>query len=376
MEPGVVWLTVTFGLHIALVTLGVGISLIAPAMRLIARRRGDDTLLEEAYRLVRFYAATYALGGVFGTAFTVYLFSYYPEFTALLGRIALYNYALAITALVAHFLSLTIFYYGWNRLPPRTVDAAGLALAGSVLLIVLGFRGVFSQLSSPVAIDLQGARVLDPLHAVLGNPLLPPLYAKSILAALAATMVGAAGWHALRGEPSLARLYLKPALAALAGVFIAGLWYGLSLRSVEYKFNNIFGGLGLGGEPSLDLSWLLILKIALWTLQTAGVLYALRAGVTRARSLLAAGAASALVAVVAGEYLNAYSQYPYFIPPTELGGASPELQAKLSLLAANANTRSQVLQLLTISATGVLLAAALLYLYISFLRGREQTRQT
>ncbi len=374
VEPGVVWLTVSFGLHIALVTLGVGISLVAPAMRLLAQRRGDKTLLEEAYRLVRFYAATYALGGVFGTAFTVYLFSYYPGFTALLGRIALYNYALAITALVAHFLSLTIFYYGWSRLPPRTVDTAGLALAGSVLLIVLGFRGVFSQLSSPVAVDLQEARVLDPLYSVIGNPLLPPLYLKSIAAGVAAVTVGAAGWHALHREYRLAGIYLKPALAALAVVFLAGVWYGLALRGVEYKFNNIFGGLGLGGEPSLDLSWLLLLKIALWTLQVAAVAYALKKGPDKAKTMLAAGAASALVAVVAGEYLNAYSQYPYFIPPTELGEASPELQAKLSLLMPNANTRSQVLQLLTIASTGVLLAAALLYLYTSFLRDGKQTR--
>ena len=365
MEPGVFWLTVTFGLHIVLVNLGVGISIVAPLLRIMALRRGDERLDKEAYTLTRFYAATYALGGVFGTAFTVYLFSYYPSFTSLLGRIALYNYALAIMALVAHFLSLTIFYYGWNRLPPRIHTASGIALAVSALLIVLGFRSVFAQLSSPVGVDLARGIVTNPLEALLGNPLLPPLYLKSIAAAITATLVAAAGWHALRNEESLARLYLKPALAGLVVVLLAGAWYGLELRRVEYKFNNIFGGLGLGGEPSLDLSWLLLLKILLWSIQLAGVTMALHRGVTRARGLLAIAALSALVAIPAGEYLNAYSQYPYFIPPSEAGVGDERLARILNLLSPNINTRSELLQLVTVTSTTILLAAAALYLAVT-----------
>ena len=367
MEPGVFWLSLTFGLHIVLVNLGVGISIIAPVLRLLARLRGDEDLDREAYRLTRFYAATYAIGGVFGTAFTVYLFSYYPSFTSLLGRIALYNYALAITALVAHFLSLTLFYYGWNRLPYRIHIASGITLAASALLIVLGFRSVFAQLSSPVAVDLAEGRVLDPVRAVLGNPLLPPLYLKSIAAALTATLVAVGGWHAVRGEYRMASIYLKPALAGLAVVFMAGLWYGFELRRVEYKFNNIFGGLGIGGEPSLDLSWLLIVKIILWLIQVAGVTLALARGVERAKPLLAAAAIAALLAIPAGEYLNAYSQYPYFIPPEE-AGAGGELASVLSLLSPNINTRSGVLQLVTVSFTTILLAAAAVYIYVTMVK--------
>ncbi|MEB3861559.1 MAG: cytochrome ubiquinol oxidase subunit I [Desulfurococcales archaeon] len=365
MEPGVFWLTVSFGLHIVLVNLGVGISIVAPLLRIMALRRGDERLDREAYTLTRFYAATYALGGVFGTAFTVYLFSYYPSFTSLLGRIALYNYALAIMALVAHFLSLTLFYYGWSRLPPRIHTASGIALAASALLIVLGFRSVFAQLSSPVGVDLATATVTNPLEALLGNPLLPPLYLKSIAAAITATLVAVAGWHALRGEEGLARLYLKPALAGLVVVLLAGAWYGLELRRVEYKFNNIFGGLGLGGEPSLDLSWLLLLKILLWGIQLAGVTVALHKGVARARRLLAIAALSALVAIPAGEYLNAYSQYPYFIPPSEAGVGDERLARILNLLSPNINTRSELLQLITVTSTTILLAAAALYLAVT-----------
>ena len=367
MEPGVVWLSISFGLHMVLVNLGVGISIVAPILRVLAYKRDSENLEREAYRLTRFYAATYAIGGVFGTAFTVYLFSYYPSFTALLGRIALYNYALAIMALVAHFLSLTLFYYGWKRLSQGIHMLAGVSLAGSALLIVLGFRSVFAQLSSPVGVDLDAGVVVNPLEAVLGNPLLPPLYIKSVAAGVTATLVAIAGWHALRGEEELAAMYIRPALVGLFIVFLTGLWYGYELRIAEYKFNNIFGGLGIGGEPSLDLSWLLLAKIGLWLVQLAALVTALVRGIEASRSLLVAAAISALLAVPAGEYLNAYSQYPYFIPPDE-ANSEGNLLPVLSLLSENANTRSTILQAITITFTTILLLAAAVYIYITMIK--------
>ncbi|MCE4599656.1 MAG: cytochrome ubiquinol oxidase subunit I [Desulfurococcales archaeon] len=367
MEPGVVWLSISFGLHIVLVNLGVGISIVAPILRVLAYKRDSENLEREAYRLTRFYAATYAIGGVFGTAFTVYLFSYYPSFTALLGRIALYNYALAIMALVAHFLSLTLFYYGWKRLSQGIHMLAGVSLAGSALLIVLGFRSVFAQLSSPVGVDLDAGVVVNPLEAVLGNPLLPPLYIKSVAAGVTATLVAIAGWHAFRGEEELAAMYIRPALVGLFIVFLTGLWYGYELRIAEYKFNNIFGGLGIGGEPSLDLSWLLLAKIGLWLVQLAAMVTALVRGIEASRSLLVAAAISALLAVPAGEYLNAYSQYPYFIPPDE-ANSEGNLLPVLSLLSENANTRSTILQAITITFTTILLLAAAVYIYITMIK--------
>ncbi len=370
-EMAVFWLAFSFGIHIVLVNLGIGISVLAPLLKALSERWGRPELREEAYRLLRFYAATYALGGVFGTAFTVYLLSYYPEFVGLAGKIALYNFAFAIAMIALHFLSLTVYYYGWNRLEPRIHNVFGALLAVSALLIPLGFRSVFAQLNEPVGIELAGLNqvVVHPLKAFLGNPHLWPLYVKSITASLALTLVAAAGWAALKGRYEIARLYLKPAIAMLILVALAGLWYGWSLRTVEYKFNNIFGGLGIGGEPALNLSWLLLLKVLLWLVQLGAAAYALRAGVARARSLLVLAAAAAVITVPAGEYLNAFSQYPYFIADYEaiLQGLPPQeraaLEEAISLLNVNVNTSSQVLMIYTVTATLVLIAAALVYAY-------------
>ena len=372
MEPGVFWLSLSFGVHITLVNLGIGVSIVVPLLREVAQRKGRQDLVDEARRLLRFYAATYALGGVFGTAFTVYLFSYYPGFTALLGKITLYNYALAIMALVAHFLSLTLYYYGWNRFSTRAIRVIGGSLALSALLIVMGFRSVFAQLSQPVGVDLVQGKVLSPLQAVLGNPLLPPLFLKSVSAALAMTLVAVAAWHAFKKESELASLYLRPALAMLLIVFLAGSWYAWELRRVDYKFANIFGGLGLAPEPKLDLSWLLLLKIALWSVQVAAVILAMKKGPMAARGLLIIAGVASLIAVPSGEFLNAFSQYPYFIPPSGEAGVNA-MPSVLSLYSSNINTRSDALQAITVASTGILAAAAAIYLYYALIKPAPQT---
>lgn len=383
-EVAVFWLAFTFGIHIVLVNLGIGVSVVTPILKVIADRRGDRALREEAYRLLRFYAATYALGGVFGTAFTVFLLSFYPRFIGLIGKIALYNFAFAIAMIALHFLSLTVYYYGWGKLSARIHNLFGALLAVSALLIPLGFRGVFAQLNQPVGIELAGVNdiVVKPISALLGNPTLPPLYLKSIAASLALTLVVAAAWAALKGRYKIAELYLKPGLALLMFVFLAGLWYGWSLRTVEYKFNNIFGGLGIGGEPALNLSWLLALKALLWAVQVAALAYALRRGVERSVKLLTPAAAAALIAVPAGEYLNAFSQYPHFIAGYEAILSSLPLQERaalenaISLLSVNVNTASDALMLYTVVATTVLLAAAALYIatvFGPFRRGADES---
>ena len=361
MEAGVFWLAFTFGIHIVLVNLGIGISVIAPILKELGLRRSDDKLVLEAYRLLRFYAATYALGGVFGTAFTVYLLSYYPGFISVLGRMALYNYAVAITALVMHFLSLTIYYYGWNRLGRGIHNLFGALLASSALVIVLGFRSVFAQLNTPVGVELGEVIRVDPLQALIGNKMLPPLFVKSVSAALAATMVSMAAWNTIKGRRDIAVMYARPGIILLFIVLLAGLWYAWELRAVEYKFNNIFGGFGIGGEPRLNLSWLLAFKAVLWIIQVVWLHRLLRG---RGGWMAYIAGPSALLGIVAGEYLNAFSQYPYFIA----GGLPEGLKDELTLYSTNIHTSSEALQVITVSATGILILAAILYLYTTMYR--------
>ncbi|NAZ31150.1 MAG: cytochrome bd quinol oxidase subunit, partial [Acidilobus sp.] len=71
----VFWLAFNFGIHIVMVNLVIGLAVMVPLLKYLGMRRGDQLTINMARRLLRYYAVTYAIAGVFGTAFTVFLFS-------------------------------------------------------------------------------------------------------------------------------------------------------------------------------------------------------------------------------------------------------------------------------------------------------------
>ena len=85
--PIVVILSLALGLHIALVNLDIGLATLIPIMKRVGERREDEFLVRRAKSLMRYYAMTYAVAGVFGTAFTVALLAFYPAFIGLAGHL-------------------------------------------------------------------------------------------------------------------------------------------------------------------------------------------------------------------------------------------------------------------------------------------------
>jgi len=327
------WIAFTFGAHIMMVNLSIGLS---PLMVYYRNKAVGDKRFEGVARtLARFYAATYGVAGVFGTAYTVFLLSFYPKFIGLAGHIALIPFAIAILMIALHFLMLALYWYGWDRWSLTTHNIIGALLVISVLLIPLGFRAVFSFLNVPTGLHFDAASgkfYLSVSEFLRHNPTFWWLYLKSIVAAFTATFVAVAGGYAykyLRSEGEEKEVALEVstkmvrlALIGLVLMFFLGLAYALSLRAVHYKFNNIFGGFGWkvgSGQVAYNFSWLFALKMIFYVFQIVAVVAAYRAissgsGLSegQAKMLLYAGFV-ALATIAAGEFLNAFSQYPYFI---------------------------------------------------------------
>ncbi len=393
-QIAVFWLAYTFGVHIMLVNIGIALSILVPYLKHKASKTGDETLASFAYKLMRFYAATYGVAGVFATAFTVFLLSFYPNFLGVAGNIALAPFAIAILLIVVHFTAITTYYYGWNRLSEKTHNIAGIFLALSALLIPLGFRAVFAFLNTPKGLYFEdGVARLD-LTEALTNPTLLPFYLKSIVAALTAGLIIVAGYAAVKYYKTNDEAYRKTlnqivqkalpwALIGLGLMLVMGLWYALSLRVVEYKFNNIFAPLGWkvgDGYVAYNMSWLFILKIILWFAQLYIVYIAYkeikRSGFLsqkQSNNLLFAGIL-ALATIVLGEYLNAFSQYPYFIadvtdpavqqaiPPQVL----PYLANVLNLNNVNTLATLGMVQAITIAFMIFLTLSVIYFFYIYF----------
>ena len=401
MMWSVFWLALVFGVHIAMVNLGIFLALIVPYLKYRADKSGDEGLEKVSYKLMRFYAATYGVAGVYATAFTVFLLSFYPDFLGLAGHLTLIPFGIAIIMITVHFFSIASFYYGWNRFSRPAHYTIGFLLALSSLLIPLGFRAVFAFLNVPVGLHYANGKFYLDVTEALGNPTLLPLYLKSLTAAITAgsiAVLGGLAWAYRRtddaayksGIEKVTPYLAKVAVAGLVIMFFMGLWYSLSLRVVPYKFNNVFASLGWkvgNGVAEYNVAWVFVLKMILYAFQAYVImtLYSMlkqgKIPVDKASTLLLAGFA-ALATIVLGEYLNAFSQYPYFIAclgdPNgcpQLQGVPPEVlqQVAPALLLTNVNKLALVgsVKAITAAFMAFLIAATVYFFYAVFVKEKK-----
>lgn len=329
MSAPVFFISLVLGIHIVAVNIGIALATIIPFLKRKADMTRNEDLDSAAYSLFRIYAGTYALAGVMGTAFTVFLLSFYPEFIGVAGNIALIPFGISIISILLHFFAIVTYWYGWNNFSPRLHHAAGWLLMITAYTIPLGFRAVFAFLNTPSGLILGEKPMLDIVQALL-NPTFLPLYLKSIVGAITAGFLFVAGVLAFKalksGQNEVERdIYTSSLRYASIGLFammFLGPWYTLALVNVPVKFNNIFSSLGASLQaPTLsNYSWLFLLKMILVILQ----------GILLIRLLIPAGkdhfydtpsghkasisaAVLAALTILTGEYLNAFSQYPFFI---------------------------------------------------------------
>ncbi len=328
------WLAFNFGIHIVMVNLVIGLAVIVPLLKYLGVKRGDQLTVNMARRLMKYYAATYGIAGVFGTAFTVFLFSYYPiASTVMIGQVAIVPFAIAIAMVALNFFSLIVYWYGWDRWSSRTHNFIGILMGASAILIPFGFRQVFAFLNEPVGLEFtpSGKITLNVAEAYT-NPTFWPLYLSSIVGAITATMIAIMAGFAIAylRNPQAERSYFESAVRKFYVPSLVGLLlmvalmfsYLMSLTGVPYKFNNIMVGFGItiDGQPAAyNFTWIFVLHLALAAVQFIALVYIAYAAlkgniITRGVAIASVlGGASALGTIEAGEMLNAFSQFPYFI---------------------------------------------------------------
>lgn len=325
------WLAFNFGIHIVMVNLVIGLAILIPLLKYLGTKHNDQLTVAMSRRLMKYYAATYGIAGVFGTAFTVFLFSYYPFATLVIGTIAIVPFAIAIAMVALNFFSLITYWYGWDRWSPRTHNLIGLLMAASAVLIPFGFRGVFAFLNEPVGLYFTPKGPSLNVAEAYTNPTFWPLYLSSIVGALTATMIAIMAGFAIAylRHPDSERAYFEAAIRKFFIPSLVGLLlmiplmfaYLMSLTGVPYKFNNIMVGFGItiGGDAAYNFTWIFVLHLALVTIQFIALLYiayaALRGNILSRHVALWSiiGGAAALGTIEAGEMLNAFSQFPRFI---------------------------------------------------------------
>ena len=338
-----------FGLHIVLVNIDIGLAIIIPILKRLGEIRGNQVFVDEARKYMRYFAIIYATAGVFGTAFTVFLLSFFPTFLKIAGIVLLFPFGFAVIFLILRLFSISAYWYTWYRLKPNYHFYLGLVLAATSFLVPFTFRTVFAFLNNPV-----GVESLSPLQLNWGkmfsNPTLPPLYLKSIVGALAGTLFTLVTIYTYRLYKGLGdvetnkyfiRRYLSIGMWFLLLQFVLGFWYIAALSAFSpYKFSNIFGVWFGSGPIGGDYSLLFVFKMLLVAFQVFVVLYILYqmlegekdifANKNNLYLLMGIGPA-ALLTILVGEYLNAFSQLPYFIAVPELENQLPVINVSKSL---------------------------------------------
>ncbi|MFX1254827.1 MAG: cytochrome ubiquinol oxidase subunit I [Promethearchaeota archaeon] len=377
--PSIMILGFVFGFHIVLVNIDMGLAILIPLLKRFGETKDRPFYINAAKRYMKYLAIIYASAGVFATAFTVFLLSFFPEFIRLAGTALIVPFALAVIFISIRLLTISAYWYSWDKLRSDYHFGLGLILASTSFLIPFAFRLVFSFLNTPSAVVSTDPLIVDP-GLLLTNPTFWPLYIKSILGGLALTMFLLVTVYTYRlrrniGDKSENEYFIKQYLTL--GMWplliqpIFGFWYLASLNlATTFKFSNVAGN-WFGIPPqATDYSLLFALKLLMVFFQFFVLLYILWLFLNKKGEinfednnlqliLLGIGPAAVLT-ILFGELLNELSQLPYFIAVPSLESILPMINISTAL---NPLAAAFDIYALTIFAIVPLLAAFFVLLY-------------
>jgi cytochrome d ubiquinol oxidase subunit I len=193
------FLLLGFGIliHITLVNIVLGMSIIVPLTEYIAYK-GKDTEMERlARRLFRYLALSDLVAGVFGTFVAVILAGFWPKLLYVFSTIFFGPLMISLIGIFASIPSIAIYWYGWERLPKRVHLGTGALMGLGALLVPAGFRVLFAFIGNPYSfgVFVSGSSVAGGINAstVLTNPIYITLLLHSWFGGLTMASLFAAG---------------------------------------------------------------------------------------------------------------------------------------------------------------------------------------
>jgi cytochrome bd ubiquinol oxidase subunit I len=199
------FLVVGIGLiiHITLVNMVLGMSVIVPITEFIGYLRKDAAMLDLAKRLFRYLILSDLIAGVFGTWVAIDLAAFFPKLLYIFSTVLFIPTLIAVIGIVMSIPAIAVYWYGWQRLSPKAHLAVGGVMAAGALLVPAGFRVLFAFVDDPAGFNitsLSGSTglVSTNLGSLFGNPIYVTLLFHSWFGGLTMSALFAAGvygWH-------------------------------------------------------------------------------------------------------------------------------------------------------------------------------------
>lgn len=214
-------MAMSLGFHIIFAMIGIAM----PAMMVLAewlgRRSGDPAYRDLARRWAKGVAILFAVGAVSGTVLSFELGLLWPHFMRYAGAIVGIPFSFEGFAFFTEAIFLGVYLYGWDRIPPRAHQLAGVLVAVSGAASAVFVVMVNAWMNVPVGVTLTGGAIVQ-VDALAGmrSPAAFAQVVHMLLAAYASTGLAVAGIHALlilRGSRSVLHRHAL-AVALLVGV--------------------------------------------------------------------------------------------------------------------------------------------------------------
>jgi len=233
--------------HVTLVNLVLGFSVLVPFIEYLSYRRKDKGLEDLARRLFRYLVISDLVAGVWGTWITVVLGGLWPTLTYIAATVLFIPITIAIIGILISIPAIAIYWYTWNKVSPKIHMMIGVLMALGALMVPAGFRMIFSFINYPVGLNeaLKGN-----LYSVFNNPIYPVILLKSWFGGLTMSALMAAGIYALKFYKNIetensmkaSLIMLKMGLLLLLIQTLMGITYFYTLNSYSpYIYASIIG---------------------------------------------------------------------------------------------------------------------------------------
>ncbi|MCS6949382.1 MAG: cytochrome ubiquinol oxidase subunit I [Armatimonadota bacterium] len=233
-------------LHVFVAHFAIGSGLFLVLSEIRARRTGDEALLGYLKRHSTFFIlVALVFGAISGVGIWWAIGLVHPSATSALIHIFVWAWAIEWVFFIVELLAAFIYYYGWNRLDPRTHIRVGwIYLAGAWLSLFM-INGILTFMLTPGK-WVETRSIVD---AFFNPSMLPSLVVRTAVA------VALAGLYALitasaEADESLRERVVKYAskwvLVGMTVIPIGGIWY---ISRIPDQAREI----SMGGAPVVTL---------------------------------------------------------------------------------------------------------------------------
>lgn len=233
-------------LHVFVAHFAIGSGLFLVLTEIRARRTGDEALLGYLKKHSTFFIlVALVFGAISGVGIWWAIGLVHPSATSALIHIFVWAWAIEWVFFVVELLAAFIYYYGWDRLDPRTHIRVGwIYLAGAWLSLFM-INGILTFMLTPGR-WVETRSIVD---AFFNPSMLPSLLIRTAVA------VALAGLYALItasavGDDALRERVVKYAskwvLAGMTAIPIGGIWY---ISRIPDQAREI----SMGGAPVVTL---------------------------------------------------------------------------------------------------------------------------